>query len=159
MHIEPFGKAHEDGIVELIVDIQRNEFGLDISADDQPDLRNIPDFYQRGMGNFWVALAEGKVVGTIALLDIGDRTVALRKMFVAAPWRGGTFNVSGSLLQTALGWARAKDVRDVYLGTTDRFLAAHRFYEKKGFAGVPKASLPPSFPVMSVDSKFYRLRL
>lgn len=157
--IETYTEPCKAGIVDLIVDIQRNEFGLPITADDQPDLKKIPEFYLHGAGNFWVARHGEKVIGTLALLDIGDRRVALRKMFVAAPWRGGNSGVAGSLLQTALNWAGEKGVAEVYLGTTDRFLAAHRFYEKNGFAEIPKESLPPSFPVMSVDTKFYRLRL
>ena len=47
-----------------------------------------PGFYRRGNGNFWVALADGEVVGTLALLDLGEGQGALRKMFVQAPHRG-----------------------------------------------------------------------
>jgi N-acetylglutamate synthase-like GNAT family acetyltransferase len=47
----------------------------------------------------------------------------------------------------------------IFLGTTDRFLAAHRFYEKAGFVRVDPAQLPPSFPRMVVDSRFYHLHL
>ena len=50
-------------------------------------------------------------------------------------------------------------ITEVFLGTTDKFLAAHRFYEKKGFRELPKADLPSTFPVMAVDSKFYVLRV
>jgi hypothetical protein len=39
--------------------------------------------------------------------------------------------------------------------TTAKFVAAHRFYEKSGFAAIPKTDLPAAFPVMSVDTKFY----
>jgi predicted N-acetyltransferase YhbS len=46
-------------------------------------------------------------------------------------------------------------VREVFLGTTARFLAAHRFYEKNGFREIARQALPHSFPVMSVDTKFY----
>ena len=43
------------------------------SGADQPDLLQIPQFYQSGAGNFWVALDGEEVVGTVALLDIGNR--------------------------------------------------------------------------------------
>jgi N-acetylglutamate synthase-like GNAT family acetyltransferase len=55
--------------------------------------------------------------------------------------------------------AEAQGIKDIFLGTTDKFLAAHRFYEKNGFAEVSKSELPPSFPLMAVDSKFYRRRI
>jgi hypothetical protein len=37
--------------------------------------------------------------------------------------------------------------------------AARRFYEKNGFAEVDVSQLPAAFPVMKVDTKFYRLAL
>lgn len=49
-------------------------------------------------------------------------------------------------------------MRGIYLGTTARYLAAHRFHEKNGFTDIPQADLPPAFPVMSVDTKFYMRR-
>ena len=50
-------------------------------------------------------------------------------------------------------------VAAVYLGTTAKFLAAHRFYEKNGFREIAREALPDSFPVMAVDTKFYTLAL
>jgi hypothetical protein len=69
--IVPFADAHRAGVVDVILPIQQVEFGIPISLAAQPDLLDIPAFYQRGNGNFWVALAGKEVAGTIALLDIG----------------------------------------------------------------------------------------
>ena len=52
--------------------------------------------------------------------------------------------------------ALSNGIAEIYLGTTEKFLAAHRFYEKNGFAEVRRDELPSAFPVMAVDSKFYR---
>jgi N-acetylglutamate synthase-like GNAT family acetyltransferase len=154
--IQPFSAPHADGVVALILPIQQAEFGIPVTIADQPDLRDITGFYQHGNGNFWLALDGGEVVGTVALLDIGEQQVALRKMFVASSHRGSEHGVARRLLDTAMAWCASRSVRDVYLGTTAQFLAAHRFYEKNGFSEVARADLPQSFPVMKVDSKFYR---
>ncbi|MCG8338179.1 MAG: GNAT family N-acetyltransferase [Proteobacteria bacterium] len=153
--IVPFDPSFCDLIIELILAIQRNEFGIEITAADQPDLANISEFYQKGTGNFWVALEAETLVGTISLLDIGNNQVALRKMFVKKEYRGAPHNIAGLLLQTALSWAREQGVATIYLGTTPKFLAAHRFYEKNGFDLIPKESLPSAFPIMKVDTRFY----
>jgi N-acetylglutamate synthase-like GNAT family acetyltransferase len=153
--IEPYCKKWQDAIFELILPIQREEFGVEITAADQPDLGNIPEYYQHGRGQFWVAVVGGEVVGSVALLDIGEGGVALRKMFVKKEYRGKERKVAASLLSTALDWAREKAVRNIYLGTTSKYHAAHRFYEKNGFARIEKEALPPSFPVMEVDTIFY----
>ncbi|MCD5989555.1 GNAT family N-acetyltransferase [Pseudomonas sp. CDFA 553] len=153
-----FESADQQGVIDVILPIQREEFGISLTAEDQPDLQAIPDFYQVGKGDFWVAKHQGQVIGTIGLKDIGARQTALRKMFVAAPFRGLEFGVAAQLLNTLLENAWQRGVQEIYLGTTDKFLAAHRFYEKHGFVDVAKEDLPDSFPVMKVDSKFYVLR-
>jgi N-acetylglutamate synthase-like GNAT family acetyltransferase len=161
--ITPASPAHADGIVSVILPIQQAEFGIPITLDGQPDLKDIAGFYQQGDGNFWVALDsdanDNVVVGTVGLLDIGNQQAALRKMFVAASHRGAAHGVARRLLDTLLAWCRARGVHEVYLGTTDKFLAAHRFYEKNGFHDVDRAKLPERFPVMVVDTKFYALHL
>ena len=159
IQILPFSPQYADGVVSVILPIQQTEFDIPITLDAQPDLTNIPAFYQRADGNFWVALDDGKVVGTVALLDIGNHQAALRKMFVAATHRGSAHGVARQLLSTLIAWCRTKDVTAVYLGTTAKFLAAHRFYEKSGFREIARGALPDTFPVMVVDTKFYTLSL
>ena len=146
-------------ILELIVSIQQQEFGIAISAEDQPDLAAIPSFYQSGCGGFWVAAQSGSIVGTIGLRDIGNRQCALRKMFVAPHARGREQGVAVQLLDTLLCHAETNKITDIFLGTAEAFVAAHRFYEKYGFIETGRDQLPTSFPLMSVDSKFYRRQI
>jgi N-acetylglutamate synthase-like GNAT family acetyltransferase len=157
MDIVTFSPEYVARVGKLIVRIQREEFGVDITYEEQPDLMDIPNFYQKGAGEFWVALDQGEVVGSIALLDIGAGEAALRKMFVAATHRGGAHGVAAQLLGTLLDHARKNGLKTIYLGTTDKFLAAHRFYEKSGFELIEPHSLPATFPRMAVDKRFYRL--
>ncbi|MBD8496519.1 GNAT family N-acetyltransferase [Pseudomonas syringae] len=159
IRIQRFEPADQPGVINVIVPIQREEFGIAITAADQPDLAAIPDFYQQGNGDFWVARHGDTVVGTLGLKDIGDGQAALRKMFVAAAFRGREYGVATQLLARLLTDARARGVRRILLGTTDKFLAAHRFYEKHGFTEIAQDSLPASFPRMAVDSRFYALDL
>lgn len=156
IQIAPFTPGYERQVVGLIVPIQREEFGVAITAEEQPDLLSIPSFYQRGGGNFWLALRGPEVVGTLALLDIGAGQGALRKMFVRREFRGARPGVARRLLEALLAWAPAHGIGQIFLGTTTKYLAAHRFYEKNGFVPVDRADLLPAFPVMAVDSLFYR---
>jgi N-acetylglutamate synthase-like GNAT family acetyltransferase len=156
IEIRPFSSVYEKQVVDLIVAIQRKEFNIPITADDQPDLKNIPEYYQKGNGNFWVALHNDKAVGTVSLLDIGGNLVALRKMFVNRDYRGREIGTAQKLLEISLNWAIIHGIRKIYLGTTPQFLAAHRFYEKNGFKEISKRDLPETFPIMKVDTKFYK---
>jgi N-acetylglutamate synthase-like GNAT family acetyltransferase len=159
IQIVPFSSQYAEAVGALIVGIQRDEFQIAITLEDQPDLHEIPGFYQQGAGNFWVALSEGEVVGTVALLDLGNHQGALRKMFVHPGYRGSGPGVSARLLETLLEWSCARGVTEVYLGTTEKFLAAHRFYERNSFQQIAAQELPPDFPKMAVDTRFYRRAL
>ncbi|MBY3179243.1 MULTISPECIES: GNAT family N-acetyltransferase [Rhizobium] len=159
VEIRTFTADDADAVLSVILPIQREEFGIDITADEQPDLRVIPDFYQSGKGQFWVALKDGAIVGTVGLKDIGNNQAALRKMFVSAEVRGSEHGVAARLLDRLFAHARDVGLTDIFLGTTDKFVAAHRFYEKNGFSEIAKSALPRTFPLMAVDSKFYRYKV
>jgi N-acetylglutamate synthase-like GNAT family acetyltransferase len=154
-----YQEKYKQGIIDLILPIQQQEFGVPITINDQPDLQRIASFYQKENGNFWVAVEEEKVVGTIALVDIGNSRVALRKMFVHQDYRGKEKGTAQALIDTLLEWARQKQVRAIFLGTIDTMKAAHRFYHKNGFVEIIKAQLPTGFPVMAVDNRFFVLHL
>jgi N-acetylglutamate synthase-like GNAT family acetyltransferase len=55
--------------------------------------------------------------------------------------------------------SRKRGFREIFLGTTEKFRAAQRFYEKNGFELVTPEQLPAAFPRMIQDTKYYRLRL
>ena len=155
IEIVPFSSEHRDGVVALVLPIQQTEFGIAVKLEDQPDLLAIPQAYQTGAGNFWIAIERGEVIGTVGLIDIGQRQVALRKMFVKAAFRGREHGVGAKLLATVLRWGPERQLAEIYLGTTSKYLAAHRFYEKNGFVELGLSELPAAFPRMAVDTKFY----
>jgi GNAT superfamily N-acetyltransferase len=157
--VSRFRSEHCVAVRALILPIQREEFGVPITLDDQPDLIDIAAHYGRGDGAFWVEEEAGEVLGTIGLLDIGHRHLALRKMFVRCDARGPERGVAARLLAAAIAHASARDVEAIYLGTTAGMARAHRFYEKNAFVEVVRGDLPAHFPIMGVDTKFYRLGL
>lgn len=154
--IQPFDRNYAEAVIALILPIQQIEFGVPVTAADQPDLLDIPAFYFKGKGNFWIAVANGRVVGTIGLLDYGEGGFALRKMFVEKLYRGAAMGIAQSLWQVAKDWVVQQEGKDIYLGTVEILKAAHRFYEKNGFIRVEQQQLPENFPRMPVDTVFYR---
>ncbi len=157
--IEMYREEHREQIIKLILEIQIDEFSVPVTLNDQPDLLTIESFYQKGAGNFWVTLEEEQLIGTIGLIDIGNQQGVIRKMFVDKDFRGKEMGVARGLLNTLFSWAKNHGLVEILLGTTDRYHAAHRFYEKNGFREAQKLELPKNFPVMAVDSRFYRTEL
>ena len=146
-------------MIDLIANIQQNEFDLSITALEQPDLTDIKKNYQKQKGNFGVAEFENQILGTTSLLDIGNHMAALRKMFVHSSYRGAKIGIAKKLLKTLIPWAETHQIKEIYLGTTPKFFAAHRFYEKNNFSEIIKHDLPETFPIMKVDTKFYKFEL
>jgi len=155
VQIVPFKKQYQQQVIDLIVGIQSGEFGVKITANDQPDLADIENFYQLGNGNFWLAVSENKVLGTISLVDIGNSQVGLRKMFVKKGYRGKHLNIGQKLMDTATQWCIERSIKQIYLGTVPTYYAAHRFYEKNGFSRLEKSELPKAFHLMNADKWFY----
>ena len=156
VNIEIYTDIHKKSVIDLILSIQNDEFKIPITLELQPDLNEISKFYQINNGNFWIAKVDDKVIGTIALLDIGNNQCALRKMFVSGNYRGKELGVGQALLHNLIDWATHKNIAEIFLGTTEKFLRAQRFYEKNGFVEIASEELPKSFPIMDVDVKFYR---
>ena len=146
-------------IIDLILSIQQKEFNIPVTLEAQPDLKQIPEIYQAGKGNFWVALNDDQPVGTVGLIDIGENIGVIRKMFVHAAFRGKANGVSHQLLQTLLQWAAKNEIKSLFLGTVERLHASHRFYEKNGFTRIPLHDLPKQFPLMNVDTLFYKFEI
>lgn len=157
--IEPFENQDTNQIVDLILNIQQNEFQVPITINEQPDLLNIPTFYQQRKGNFWVAKYEGQVVGTIALIDCGESIGVIRKMFVKKEFRGKEFGIAQRLLDLLLSVAKEAEMNNIYLGTIERLQAAIRFYERNGFTLIAKENLPSVFPIMKVDTHFFEKKI
>ncbi len=158
-HIESVGNLYSNQIVDLIIPIQQLEFGVPITLADQPDLMDIEKNYHATGGNFWAALHEGKVVGTIALIAIGEGKGVIRKMFVNKDFRGKEFGIAQDLLNELIHYSNSARITDLYLGTVDILKAAIRFYERNGFVAIEKNKLPVTFPVMSADNVFYHLEI
>ncbi len=159
VNIVEFDNRYQDAVEKIVLPIQQIEFGVPITREDQPDLMDISGQFRQGKGNFWVALQDDKVVGSIGVVDIGKDAVALKKMFVLKECRGKELGVASRLMQTAKDWCRSKGISEIFLGTTAQMAAAQRFYEKNGFVELNKSELPANFPVVSVDNRFYRCDL
>lgn len=158
MEIIEYRNEFQKQVIELILEIQQSEYHVPITLADQPDLGEITEVYQE-TGNFWVALEGEEVIGTIALIDLDNHVGTIRKLFVKKAYRGQASGVSKSLLATLLNWSVAHQFKELYLGTTSLFKAAHRFYEKNGFTPISKTELPANFPMVAVDTVFYRYQL
>lgn len=91
------------------------------------------DAFQDG----FVAEAEGRIIGTVALEIFGDSAL-VRSLAVEAPSRGA--GLGRLLVDTALAEARNRQLSTVYLLTT----TAAAFFQRCGFTVTSRADAPAS---------------
>jgi len=149
-----FQLNYSQQVVDLILDIQNNEFAVKITVEAQPDLTNIINSYIKPGGNFLIALYQDEVIGTIGLLKISETDYTIRKMFVKKEYRGNKYKVAQRLLDSLLTSLKPGNHK-VYLGTIDKYQAAINFYTKNNFLPIDKNKLPEYFPLMEVDNTFF----
>ncbi len=154
--VQTYSDLFKQQVIDLVIGIQQKEFNIPISLKDQGDLAAIGDYYFKGNGKFWIAVQDGKVLGSIGLLDIGNSQGVIRKMFVDASYRGKKKAVAQQLYDTLELHCRSNQIYEIYLGTIDILKAAQKFYLKNGFIQVSKELLPLTFPAMTVDDTFFK---
>lgn len=154
LKIRPISNNFSASVIELILNIQQNEFNIPITVEDQPDLLEIDDFYLSTGGNFWGAFIDDELVGTIALIKFDEKSGAIRKMFVKKEFRGKAYQIAQQLLENLISYCHQNGIDQIYLGTVSVLKAALRFYEKNHFTVIEKKALPEKFPVMKADTVF-----
>lgn len=130
MAIVPFQSSHVEGFRSLVSDTLR-EFGFEPDSELDHDLDDPSMAYSA----LWIAIADDDVVGSVALRDLGDGAVELKRMYLRPAERGR--GLGKQLLAVALDWARANGAQSVRLDTSERMVAAQRLYEAYGFKRVP----------------------
>lgn len=159
IQIQQLDNSYSDQLIDLILTIQQKEFNVPITIEDQPDLKQIEEFYMKPGGNFWGAFMDGELVGSIALVKFDEKAAAVRKMFVKKEFRGKELNIAQELLEVLISFCRQNGIDSIYLGTVNILKAAMRFYERNHFVQVEKENLPTLFPLMSADNVFYHLNV
>jgi N-acetylglutamate synthase-like GNAT family acetyltransferase len=145
--IRPFQLSDQDEVEKLVLTIQRDEFGLGLSADNQPDLKDISEYFSQSGSGFWVAVAneDGSLIGCIGLEVIIGPTAVMRKFMVKGNWRGRDFGVAEALHEVFVAKARATGARTLALSTVSATKAAQSFYARSGYQLVDQAAMPIGF--------------
>lgn len=157
MKIETYRGKYDDQIISLILSIQNEEAKIGLSLQEQPDLLDIHRSYQQIGGEFWIALSDGRVIGTIGLMLRENHCAIMKKFFVEKAFRSQ--KVGLSLYNELLQYAMSKEVRYIILDTPSVAHVSHRFYEKAGFFRISSGELPVPYSYPDRDSILYLLKL
>ncbi|MCP9313885.1 GNAT family N-acetyltransferase [Liquorilactobacillus satsumensis] len=143
------------GIVDLVNYCQNIEAHLDIKMVEQSDLFMIKDYYQKKGGQFWLALDNDQVVGTIALLPITADVAVLKKFFTYPQYRGDPHRLGSKLFSQLIEFAQVQAYKKLVLDTPEGEERSHYFYEKKGFHQIAREQLTINYPYPDRNSRIY----
>jgi GNAT superfamily N-acetyltransferase len=108
----------------------------------EADLTDIAQTYFAEKGTFLVARTEGGLlVGCVGLLPLERDVAKLRKMYVAAAYRG--IGLGSALLRAILNEAGHRGFARVRLETMSRMHEALALYLRYGFVDLPQAAQSP----------------
>ena len=113
---------------------QGDEFTLSLYPPESAHLLGVAELEQPGVTVF-VARDSGEAAGMAALVERGDGTAELKRMFVPPPARGR--GIAGDLLVAVEVHASGHGIRLIQLETGPLQDAAIRLYERCGFRLIP----------------------
>lgn len=154
--IVPLTKDEETDLRIFALNIQNNEFKLNLKAEEQPDLLAPLSFYSGG--GFWIAKGGSEIVGSIGLQKLNIEIGIMRKFFVKKELRGVFPGVATLLFHQFLQQAKDLKLKNIFLDTPGVAIASHRFYEKNGFELINDyQNLPIGYSFPDRNSKVYCL--
>ena len=160
IHIRNFTDADASSVIELVLGIQNNEFGLNLSIEDQQDLANVGDYYFKRNGTFFVAdRFQKEIVGTIGLLRLSREIAVMKKFFVLSCYRGRKVGISARLYDAFISFAKSNGIETIVLDTPSVATRSHKFYLSVGFTEISRAELPMPYDFPERDTLFFRLTL
>jgi len=157
MQIVQYSPYFKQQIIDLILHIQNEEAGIDLSIEEQPDLLDIEKYYYGNKGRFWLAVENNTLIGTIALMNKENGNGVLKKFFVHKDFRNQ--KVGLALYKTLYAYAVSNNYKNIILDTPSVAAASHRFYDRAGFVRIDKTHLPFEYDFPDRHSYLYLLRI
>src|SRR5262245_45714447 len=126
--------SDSSGLIELIGSVFGEYPNCVLDVDGElPELRHIARSFAGWCGRFWVAERERRIVGCVGCTpSLEPGGLELKKLYVAESER--LSGLGSRLVGLVEHEARARRVRFIDLWSDTRFVTAHRFYERRGYA-------------------------
>ena len=154
-----FEDRYTQDVIDLVLHFQNDGTRPFVTVNDQPDLLNIKESYIDAGGEFWIAIDNDELIGSIGIMPCSKEIAVLKKFFVYEDYQGEPFHLGQKLYAALLCFAKEKGFTTILLDTPHNTVRAHKFYEKAGFKKVNENELPLKFSHPYKDCDFFLLNL
>lgn len=152
--ITQFEDKYTDDIIKLVLHFQNDGSRPFSTIDDQPDLLDIA----KG-GDFWIALDNGQLAGTIGIVPYTEDIAVMKKFFVYEKYQGEPTHLGRQLFDKLITFAKEHSIKSIILDTPTNTTRAHKFYEKAGFKLIAEDELPFKYHHPCPECHYFRLDL
>lgn len=132
VQIGPFQSSDTQAVRKVVLDGLK-EFDFEYTPEFDYDLDDPKAHYLNKGGMFFVLKVDGKVVGTVAIINRGD-VAELKRLYVEKQYQGQ--GLGSQLLDTAIQYCQKEGFNKIEFETNKKFTKAHILYEKRGFKTV-----------------------
>lgn len=155
MEIIEYDNKYRQQVIDLILHIQNDEAGIGLTLEEQPDISDVPQYYLKNGGTFFLATENGAVIGTVGSMNYGNGNAVMKKFFVRNDMRER--GVGSELYNALLSFWRREGFKRALLDTPSVAKASHRFYERAGFRRIAPEEMPFYYEYPDRDSYLYLL--
>ena len=128
--IVPATRADAPGVIALIGRVFAEYGWIWDPAAEVPDLLRWTPYEPPG-GAFFVIREGRRIVGSVGVDRVEADAAELHRLYLDPGMRGR--GLGDALVETILGWCRARDIPRLVLWSDTRFVHAHRLYLRHGF--------------------------
>ena len=157
--ITQFKDCYTQDVIDLVLHFQNDGTRPFVTVKDQPDLLSIKESYINTGGNFWTAIDNDRLIGSIGIMPYGKEIAVLKKFFVYEEYQENPFHLGQKLYAVLSSFAKEKGFTTILLDTPHNTVRAHKFYEKAGFKKVDEKELPLMFSHPYKDCDFFLLNI
>lgn len=124
-----YTEEYKDEVNKLMYTILVEEYGFEVFSKEILKSENVE--YLKENNKLWIAIVDGKIIGTSGILKIDDKNVLLKKVYVEETYRGK--GIAQKLLDLCITYALEIGYEYMRLETYYRLERARGFYTKNGF--------------------------
>jgi GNAT superfamily N-acetyltransferase len=129
--IRPATRQDASGVVALIGAVFVEYRWIYDPPSEVPDLLDFDAHYTAPHGAFWVAVDDGRIVGSVGVDRRGAGSAELHRLYLEPGQRGR--GLGEALVARVVEWCRAESITRLELWSDTRFEHAHRLYLRLGF--------------------------
>lgn len=125
--LKEYSKEYENELIDLLIEVCVEEYGLGHYKDGLIEHVKSNEAKKR-----WILLHEDSLIATVCYTERSKEISEIKKVYVKKEYRN--LGIGKKMVNMVIDYIKDTQKYDaIYVGTSDHFESARKFYEKLGF--------------------------